>query len=319
MSPRRVFQAFGHGTPPWASSPGGAPLDWFANWGTATGFTDAALRDGGKFTGFVGNPDEVAQEKPNREWSRVMSASGLGFPAEMANVWEYDIPDYRHPDPQPGIQPRVTGLPIPGVGEYQFERYYIRCDFPPGHNPADQHFYHLGDDAGPASYESTFWLNGVEGGSPPGSTGSGGEYRIQLMPNWQSGTTTETAWHNIYLVTTQVFRIELRSYRELTDRVRYAVRIYDSAGNLRDASPSQQWFEYYGAQGWTDLPDFILNIAAGTAANHFGVREVGYNGSSPTGVFTPQPVVKLGGMAIRNSTDPDGWIGPYNSTGEEAA
>lgn len=297
---------------------GGGTLAWWSDWRNATGFTDAALLDGGKWTGYVGDPDFQAQEKPNREWSRVMSASGLGFPAGMTNVWEYDIPDYRDPDPQPGIQPRVAGQwTMPAVGEYQYYRYYIRCDFPAGHNPADQHFFHIGDDAGAASYESTFWLNGIEGGSPPGSVGSSGEYRIQFMPNWQSTATTDTAWYNIYLTTTQVYRVEMRAYRPTTNEVRYTMRIYDSSNNLRDASPSQVWFEYYGAQGWTDLPDFDLDITAGTAANHFEIIEVGYNGSSPTGVFTPQPVVKIGGVAIRVSASSNDWIGQYPVVGVE--
>lgn len=292
--------------PPTTGITGGA-LDWFSDWRNAIGNTDAALQDGTKWNTYVSTPV--------RELATVMSASGLGFPAGMTNVFRYEIPNNNT-----ACQPKVSGQwTMPAVGEYQYLRYYIRCDFPDGLNPADQHFVHIGDDEGPASYESCYFLNGVEGGIGGGVLN--GNYRIQFMPNWQSVATSDTAWYNIYLTTTQVYRIELRMLRSGTNQVRYASRVYDSAGNLRATAgrDEQVWFEYYGAQGWNDLPDFVLDITAGTAVNHFERMEIGYNGSSPTGVFTPTPYVYLGGMAVRVSSSSDDWIGAYPVEGVENA
>ena len=286
---------------------GGGSLDWFSDFRNATGTTDAAFLDGGKWTGYVSDPV--------RALGLTMSASGLGFPAQMTNVWRYEIPNANT-----ACQPKVEGQwTIPAVGEYQFYRYYIRCDFPDGLNPADQHFFHIGTDTedDSAAYESCHWLNGVEAGSGGGVLN--GEYRIQMMPNWQSVETSDTAWYNIYLNTTNVYRIETRAYRSGTNQCRYAMRVYDSAGNLRDTAGRDEevWFEYYGAQGWTDLPDFVLDISPGSAQEHWGVIEIGYNGSSPTGTFTPTPYVYLGGMAVRVSSSADDWIGAYPVTGVE--
>lgn len=297
---------------------GSGSLDWWSDWRTATGTTDNAYLDGGKWTGWLTDPDLVIDGQANRLYGGVQAATGLGFPAGMDNVYRWEIPDYQDPEPQPGLIIRADSeWTIPAVGEYQFYRYYIRLDAPAGHSPQDQHFFHIGDDTGAAAYESCFWFNGVEGGSPPGSVGSGGEYRIQLMPNWQSTATSDTAWHNIYLTTGEVYRIELRAYRAATNQCRYSLRVYDDAENLRDASPSEQWFEYYGAQGWTSLDDFVLDITSGTAQNHWGVIEIGYNGSSPTGNFTPTPNSYCGGVAIRVSSSADDWIGAYPVVGVE--
>lgn len=291
------------GLPPTIATVANSTLDWFSDWRNATGNTDAAFLDGGKWTGYISTPV--------RSLASVIPASGLGFPSQMTNVWRYEIPN----SPE-ACQPRVAGQwTMPAVGEYQYYRHYIRCDFPETHNPADQHYFHIGSDTGAAVYESTYWLNGVEGGVGGGVLN--GEYRIQFMPNWQNTTYPDTAWYNIYLTTTNVYRLELRVFRETTNNLRYTSRVYDSAGNLRDTAGRDQqvWFEYYGGQGWTDLPDFVVQTV--DPATTLEIIEVGYNGSGPTGSFTPTPYVYMGGLAVRVSASANDWIGPYPVTGVE--
>ena len=88
-----------------------------------------------------------------------MSADGRSFPAEMSNVYRYQIPNSN----ECYLLEARDQWGLPDVGEYQFIRYYVRFEAPAGHAPQDQHFFHMGTYPG-AGYESTFWLNGVEGG-----------------------------------------------------------------------------------------------------------------------------------------------------------
>ncbi len=286
--------------PPAGVQPLPIEVDWFSDWSGQMGNAYEALHDGGKWTGNLCTDTHLAT---------IMSAEGRDFPPGMERLYRYEIPDSN----ECYLLEARDQWTLPAVGEYQFVRYYVRFEAPPGHSPMDQHFFHLGTYPG-AGYESTFWLNGIEGGDPPGSVGPNGEYRIQFMPNWQGDQARwGVAWYNIYLRTYQTYRVELRQHRVAEHEVRYTVRVYDASGNLRDASPSQVWFEYFGEQEYRDLPDFRMGVR--NPESHFQTIQVGYNGSSPRGNFDGGVYNFIGGVAVRVTGDADGWIGPYRPRG----
>lgn len=275
-------------------------LDWFSDWSGRVGNDYEALHDGGKWTGNLCTDTHLAT---------IMSAVGRDFPPGMEHLYRYQIPDSN----ECYLLEVRDQWTLPAVGEYQFVRYYVRFEAPPGHSPMDQHFFHLGTYPG-AGYESTFWLNGIEGGDPPGSVGRNGEYRIQFMPNWQGDEARwGVAWYNIYLRTFETYRVELRQHRVAEQEVRYSVRVYDASGNLRNASPGQVWFEYYGEHEYRDLPDFRMGVR--NPESHFQTIQVGYNGSSPQGNFAGGVYNFVGGVAVRVTGDARGWIGPYGPGG----
>lgn len=294
----------------------GLSVAWWADWRTATGQTNTAYLDGGKFTGFVGDPDFVpdpgGDNKANREYGRVLAAPA-GFPAGMTNVFQYEIPDFRDPDPQPGLQVVAKDQwTLPAVGEYQFMRWYGMLDAPDGHNPADQHFFHLGKDAEGDDYESTFQLNAQES---DGLFITGGRYRVQLLTNWQSTSMgARLGYLNILLNVGTVYEFQLRQHRLTSTELRYTMRVWE-VGGAELTGGAFIWEAYNDSPNPASLDDFEVVVA--NPVSHFQVIEIGYNGSSPTGVFTPVPKHNIGGVAIRVTPNAAGWLESYPISGVE--
>lgn len=268
-------------------------VDWFSDWRGRDGNSYDALHDGGKWNDNLCDDTHLVS---------IVDAAGRDFPADMDRAYRYQIPNSNECYLlMAGDQWRA-----PAVGEYAFYRWYMRFEAPQGHAPQDQHFFHQGQyHAGP-QYESTFWLNGRE------ACGNGvcadGGYRVTLVNDWFR---SDPSWHNILLTTYETYRIELRMWRETAGTARYAVRVFDSSG--AELGPEHFRFEYYGPNGWTRLEDRIQQVAS--ADSHFRVIQVGYNGSSPTGNFAGGVYNFIGGVAVRITSDPNGWIGPYTRDG----
>lgn len=283
----------------------GGSLDFFSDWSYATGQSDDAYLDGPagsrKWDGYLTNDTDIGQ---------VLSASGLGFPGDMSNVYSWTYTPAASPD---ALQVDVAnGWPLPAVGEFIFHRFYIRCDFPDGFEPgAVQHFYHIGDDSN-GYYEACYSITGMESGL---GAVDGGQYRVQMLPNWLNTPYSEVGYYNHYLTVEEVYRFELRIERVATNEVRYTSRCYNSAGTLLDSSPDEVLWEYYGSSGWTDLPQF--EALSTSPDDHLRGLEIGNNDSEPTGTFTPTPTAYFGGLAIRVTSDGNDWIGAYPVTGVE--
>lgn len=120
---------------------GSAAPQFIANWSTGTGQSLTALQDGGLFNYIdsnwgVGNPYR----------GEVVSASGLGFPAGLANVFSFGMtPSSTPPKDSRGgvaVSGASTGIPVPAIGETTFHRFYFRNairDAVPG--GANAHFF----------------------------------------------------------------------------------------------------------------------------------------------------------------------------------
>lgn len=274
--------------------PPSGPVDWFSDWAGRGGNSYDALHDGGKWTGNLCSDTHLAN---------IVDSSGRDFPSTMGKVYRYEIPNSN----ECYLLEARNQWAMPNVGEYQFIRYYMRFEAPTGHAPQQQHFFHQGDNPQGQVYESTFWLDGMEGCQ---GVCADGRYRVQLINDWFG---SDPSWHNIYLRTYQTYRVELRMFRETTNTARYSVRVFDSSG--AELGPENFFFEYYGPQQATTLEERVQNVR--WPSTHWRIMQVGYNGSSPTGNFSGGVFNFIGGVAVKNTPDADGWIGPYSITGGE--
>lgn len=265
-------------------------LDFYSSWDAGNNL------DGGVWEYFT----------VDSQYMDVVAATGLDMPAGITNVLRIEVPDHRPNPCCPAVQISVTDAwPMPGIGEAAFYRVWFRNHFPVGFSMPNLHFLHLGHYSGTA-YESTFWWQPDESA---GAVASNGAHRLQFKPDWQTATTTENAWHNHYIFSDSTYRLEYKILRVDTNELRYSTRLYGPDGTLRNSSPSQIFFEYYGAEPWTRIEDFEMFV--GNAASVIRVVELGYNGSNPSGVFSPTPYMHFAGFAVRVSADTTAWIGDY--------
>lgn len=260
-------------------------VDWFSDWRAGD------LHDGGKWTGNLCSDTFLGA---------VVDPSGRDFPSDMAQVYRYEIPNSN----QCWLLQASNQWRVPEVGEYVFHRFYMRFEAPAGHAPQDQHFYHQGQYPQGPQYESCLWLNGDP--AHGNAVSPDGDYRFALVNDWFR---SDPSWYNVYLKTYETYRVEMRMHRDTASTCRYSIRVFDSANQ---PAGRVEW-EYWGPQGATRLEDRVQQVAS--ADSHFRVIEMGYNGSSPTGNFAGGVYNFIGGVAVRITSDANGWIGPYTVTG----
>jgi hypothetical protein len=262
---------------------GGNPADvelvFWSDWRTATGTSSNALLDGGEWSG-----------QSYSSGTQVVSASGLGFPASMRNV-------FRTPDNgfDGGDASLCNGSPLPAVGEAVTFRLYVRHDLKnPGGDISNASNHNIQPGVGNISYawswkwglranddidniqltalNDNVYMHGLGGEYPPGTV---------LILEWSFERVTGSTWRA---------RAKLSdvNYRTLGTADTVSAPITDLDVPLQNSpcgssAPARSLFVgWSGGAGWQNV----------TGYNYFG------------------------GVAVAITT-PGEWIGPY-PTGPEA-
>ena len=175
-----------------------------SDWRTAVGTGTTALRDGTKWTEWVnyGGPQLLT----------VVSASGMGFPAGMANVLrvlQVGEQDAEH------VQ-LTNGIPAPQVGDHLYYRIYTRVDEAAQAGGSDHPVEPM---PGSCPFLWTFKRS-------ISSTG--------WRPEWQFSNTPSEEWWDlrVNLQKNTVYRIEWHFFFATSTTFKFDTRIYDAAGNL---------------------------------------------------------------------------------------
>lgn len=257
---------------------------WFSDWRTATGRTEDALRDGGKWT------DQLCAA-PVLE---VVNAAGLGFPTANALRVSYE-------NPGECLMVQTTDQwPAPEAGEYLFFRTYLRIEIPDGEMLGFPHPIHLGRPAAPdAAYSTWFNFNAPSAGVSPFVLQLGGG------PQWP-----DTGWQWGFAVG-ETYRLELRVFRETESTARVDIRVHDGSGALVAESPD--WHNGETGPNERNLADSAPTFPVEDAS--FRLLELGNN--DPLGLLAgAERYLYFGGTAIVLSPDHDDWPGPYPSAAE---
>jgi len=202
--------------PPSPPPPPSAGVVFRADWSTATGQSAEALTDGGRWEHQIGNGRR----------NEVVSAGGLDFPTSnvLAGWWEEGS--------RYGIAPtqlvRTASIPVPGVGQSLYYRWYIRVVAPDGLDADDQtHPIQDGNAAGDSN-----WMFEVVTRSTNGSNGvPAGHWSPRFNYQANLGTHGHYKFYH-YLETDQTYRFEMRLHRTASSAFAVEIRVYDSADNL---------------------------------------------------------------------------------------
>ena len=285
MAPRRTMRAT---TRPWAlivllagcdgpTAPaidGGGTVEGLlfeSDWSTATGTDRAAVSDGERWT----------QVGTNNVHAGVIPADGLDFPT--ANVLEVVADGH-------GKVIRYDALPIPGIGESRFYRWYFRVVVPDEFSSDDPNTHPIQD--GNAAGQ-TNWMFNVNF-----------DYAATGVWNMRfSVATPETDWPNYgweppTLDKHVTYRIELRVDRVGDDTFQLHPRIYGSDDTLLYDDDDFQNIDRTDTLAST--PTFRFR----DLANLNGLNS-GYNGLG--GVTDPMTIYYEGAFCVRSDT----WCGPY--------
>jgi hypothetical protein len=260
-------------------------ISWFTDWRSGTGTGTTALRDGS------GTSAKWSSEACINPLLTVMPATGLGFPAGLANVLrtEFSAQLCRK-------VVRDTGWTTPAIGEYVFYRLYFRDDMPDGANGGGAHLVesHIGDIAW-----ALRWQNA-----------SAGNFRFEwVFPRQaQSDIAFGTS-----LQTGATYRVEWRLQRIDATNAKASVRIYNSSGTMvADDSNLLN-------SGSVSLATRNPSITGISSVNN-DLRSIDLGQSGQFGATAgPGIYVYFGGLAVRVTSDANGWIGPYPISGAEAA
>lgn len=244
-----------------------------SDWSTALGTTAAAVQDTGK---------SLPWSLRGGQGLEVISSAGLDFPT--ANVLRVTAvaatTGYAFL--------RKTGMPIPGVGQSRFYRWYIRVTTPDG---LEDHESHPIQDGNAASQCN--WLFHIY------HDAGAGMWRPQVRPAGAANPFPNNRWFGPPLSKGATYRFEMQIQRTGTTTFQMHVRIYDSAGALLHSDAA-----FTNEQNTATLandPTFtFLNVDALDGLN------AGCNGIAGS---PPWPFVYSyqGGFAV-GSVD---WIGPY--------
>jgi hypothetical protein len=246
---------------------------WFSDWRTATGNSTAALRDNGKWT----------SELCAAPVAEVVPATGLAFPAGMANVFrsQYYMPGQcrmMHTDSQ---------WPAPAVGQSLYFRIYYRNAVADGASLAEAH---------PIQATNIAWewkLTTPAAGIAPLRW----IFPQQVYPDIH---------FDAPLQTNQTYRVEWRIQHQAVGVCKVELRVYDGSDVLRFGNGDFLTELYLGQ----NIPLAVRNpdLACGASAD-FQTMEVGNNDPNVyTGV---NQYVYWGGAAVSATH----WVGPYTPSG----
>jgi len=178
------------------------PLAFASAFTTATGTTQSAVGDGGKWNGTYSNNDAEGE---------VIASTGLNFPStNTLRITAIDTVFVR------GVK---TDLPVPAVGQSQYHRWYFR----------------------PAWPDSTTYSDGqnhpIEGTSGTGGSARNWAFRVNLNQNtnWSIELYSIAgggSFASPQFTKAGTYRIELRISRTGTNTMEFHARIYNSSDTL---------------------------------------------------------------------------------------
>ena len=268
-----------------------APVTGFlfhSDWSTATGQSDAALRDTSKPLPW----DIVIGSGANLNTCAIVPATGLDFPS--ANVFQVNG-DYTGPGAQPILTRQVSILPgnnhwpIPAIGQSVYFRIYKRVVYPvPGNPNLGNNNHNIEEQAGGASNWS--WSFDVDANG----------WRPKMQSQVANKYALTSGGSAAYLARNQTYRLEWQIHRIGASTCNIPGRIYNSAGTLlySDANFVNQ------STGVSLAATPTLNL---TNAETLDAWQVGTNGPGVDPGGTVTPMWYLGCAAVRA----DGWCGPY--------
>lgn len=265
--------------------PAGATQDWFADWRTGTGSTNAVLQDTDKFNTIGGLGLSV------------ISASGLGFPGEMANVLRVT------PQESNGGYGflRKTGLGAVGVGESYYRRWYMRVEstadiYVSAPDDGETHPFQDGNANGDSNWLCHVWHSDPGSGfwTPElrGHTGSG------ILQRYRFGALAYGAVH----------RVELHVHRTATTEFTMDARCYDTDDTTLLAASGADWDSEFEAGS---MADRTFTIRPGYESVFGDGENAGLNGLGDGNWSVETLYMHQGGLAHRRA----GWCGPYTLAG----
>jgi len=266
---------------------GGLPADMLhSDWTTKTGTDDDALRDTSQGTVIWatadGGPGQLS----------VIAATGLGFPGSITNVLKNDMSVAQSSEIQ------TTSLPVPAIGESQYDRWYFRCDFDPGVGTVAGGSHHMWytQVGAETSTHGIFYLGARE-------SSGGAEDEIILWfncPDGPGGGGWVIPRRTIaYLDRDTVYRIERHWYRVDADNVNLHMRLYDAAGDILydDDTIGSDTNEYLADAG-------SINIGESDIDTYFDIWSFGENSAG-------WAAGELYVAAYAHRTDD--WCGPHDA------
>jgi hypothetical protein len=260
--------------------------DWFADWRTGTGSTNAVLQDTDKFGTIGGLGLEV------------VSASGLGFPGDMANVLRVT------PQESNGGYGflRKTGLGAIGVGQSDFRRWYCRVEstadiYVSAPDDGETHPFQDGNANGDSNWLFHVWHSdpgGVGGWSPEfrGHTGGG------ILQRYRFGALAYGAVH----------RFERKVTRTSTTEFTMDARAYDTNDTTLLAASGAAWNSEFEAG---TMADRTFTIRPGYEDVFCDGQNAALNGLGSGNWSVETLYMYQGGLAMRRSD----WCGPYTLAG----
>jgi hypothetical protein len=268
-----------------------APVTGFlfhSDWSTATGLSDAALRDTSKALPW----DIIIGSQPLANTCAIVPATGLDFPS--TNVFQVNG-DYAGPGVQPIMTRQVSVLPgnnhwpIPAVGQSLFFRLYKRVVYPVGPNPALGNNNHCIEEQGGGGSNWSFSFDIDANGWRP-------KMQSQVSTRFYLSSGGAAA----YLARNQTYRLEWQVHRISANTCNLHMRIYNSAGTLLYSDAN--FVNPVSGQSLANTPTLTL-----TNAETLDGFQVGTNGPGvdPGGVVAP--MWYIGCCAVRA----EDWCGPY--------
>lgn len=270
-------------------------LDFFSDWATQSvpATSLAAQQDtilGTPKWDFIGGSSAC----------EVVDATGLGFPAGMANV--VDVPY----SPATFSLFRKTGMAIPAVGEHLGYRWYMRCDMPTSDGRVSDWSFHPVQDGQAGS--NCNWAFEVDA-----------NHGTQWVPWFFLGLAGAIpypfyGWFAPALDKGKVYRFEILLARTATGTFTFKARIFDES--ISDVVPLYDESDFSNQSGGTPytLDDVDGNVPT---TGDFPFNDVdnldGLNGgTNDTYTLTPaSPQLRLGYQGGFARAFNQGWIGAY--------
>jgi hypothetical protein len=258
-------------------------LDWFSDWRAATGAGTTAIRDNTKW-------NDEACSNPLLD---VISAAGLGFPT--ANVLRVDVNSTQCRKVYVNGDMVGTKWPLPTVGtQYLFMRYYFRDALPDGTNAGNPHHMesHVGDIAWAWKHHDP----------------TGGQFDFVWEFPRNNYPDVEFA---VRLSTNATYRAEARLFRDSATTAKALVRVYNSSNTL--LATNDNFLNGNGTSLTARDPSITRVTSVAQDLQSMDLGQSGQFGSTAgPGLYN-----YFGGVAVRVTSDANGWIGAYPVAGAE--
>lgn len=264
-------------------------LAFASDWGTATGQTDSALRDGSKWENLTVFDRQILE---------VVSASGLGFPSGMTNALrvEFDGEQAAHVSlAENGSSNANTPWGVPGTGEGLYFRVYFRNSIPDGDGAQDVGSAHQLQPAWGGCATHWAWKFG---------SNANGTWGMIFNTDGAGGGT----WYGLSTLSkNHTYRLEWGLYNKTAGGAyTLELRIYNESGTQVIDGTDFEDQGSYGGGGGTMASQAPIQVSVSDDC----IRRLFVGNNGPLGWDAgPGSYQYFGGMAV-SETD---WIGAYSA------